>query len=70
MFFFGNDVFLLDEMHLQQQVQFDGQTIIGCIEDRVSSRRMQRACRSVILGGHFLGAQKSRDAPIDLIQNE
>ena len=32
--FFGNDVvILLDEMHLQQQVQFDGQTIIGCNED-------------------------------------
>ena len=31
---FGNDVVvLLDEMHLQQQVQFDGQTIIGCNED-------------------------------------
>ena len=32
--FFGNDVvILLDELNLQQQVQFDGQTIIGCNED-------------------------------------
>ena len=31
---FGNDmVILLDEMHLQQQVQFDGQDIIGCDEN-------------------------------------
>ena len=31
---FGNDmVILLDEMHLQKQVQFDGQDIIGCDEN-------------------------------------
>ena len=30
----GNDVaLLLDEMHLQQQLQFDGQDIIGCNEN-------------------------------------
>ena len=32
----GNDiVILLDEMHLQPQVQFDGQTLIGCNADMV-----------------------------------
>ena len=30
----GSDVaLLLDEMHLQQQVQYDGQDIIGCDEN-------------------------------------
>ena len=32
--FCGNDVvLLLDEMHLQQQVQFDGRDLIGCNEN-------------------------------------
>ena len=32
----GNDIaILIDEMHLQPQVQFDGQTFIGCNADMV-----------------------------------